>query len=290
MNNRQRIPKKVWFYWDAGLDTAPAIVKICHDSWVKFNPDWEVNFLDERSIKQYIDFESEFGDIIGKLPIQKRANLYRLCLLSQRGGVWADATCLCVSSLNDWIYRYVETGFFAFRDPGKDRLLANWFLVAEVACPLIDSFYEAHKRYWETNDFPGKKSNVTERNVTERILSVLLNTNSKRTEFWFSWFVRKIIKIYPYFIFHYHFAYHIRRHVESYKIFFNMPFYDAAIPLRLFRHIRKGTSLQRIREAIRIEACPVHKLCWKSEFFNDTDARLEGKLLAMFPSIERILH
>ena len=186
------------------------------------NPDWEVIFLDNQSIAHYIDFPNEFGSYFADLPVQKQTNLYRLCLLSKYGGVWADATCLCSRPLNDWLPQFAQSGFFAFRNPGKDRLLANWFLASSENCPFIRSFYQEHKRFWQEHAFSHKKTRL--RKIVTKTLRKLLSRNTTTTDLWLSWLITRGLRIYPYFVFHYHFAYHLRRHPEFHDAFFEMPF------------------------------------------------------------------
>ena len=41
-------------------------------------------------------------------------------------------------------------GFFAFSNPGPDRMLSNWFLAAEKGDYLIDQWYAGCAAYWSS--------------------------------------------------------------------------------------------------------------------------------------------
>ena len=52
------IPKIIWMYWDKGLESAPEVLKLSRLSWEAQNPDWEVRFLDDSTIIQYLDYKA----------------------------------------------------------------------------------------------------------------------------------------------------------------------------------------------------------------------------------------
>jgi mannosyltransferase OCH1-like enzyme len=69
-------------------------------SWELHNPTWNIILLDQSNLSQYIDHA--IIKINARLPA--KTDLIRLNLLAEYGGVWADATMLCMVSLNRWIY------------------------------------------------------------------------------------------------------------------------------------------------------------------------------------------
>ena len=42
--------KVVWFIWLQGIKNAPEICKVCLNSWIEKNPNWEVRVIDENNI------------------------------------------------------------------------------------------------------------------------------------------------------------------------------------------------------------------------------------------------
>ena len=64
-------------------------------------------------------------------------------MLRQHGGVWADATSFCLRPLDDWLNAAYAAGFFAFRNPAKDRMMANWFIASEPDNALFVALHQA---------------------------------------------------------------------------------------------------------------------------------------------------
>lgn len=140
------LPRVVFMFWDKGFDAAPEIVRIAAKSWQVLNPGWEIRRLDADSARAVVD--------IARFPrrpgMAHYADLLRLELLTRHGGVWADATALCLRPLDDWLPgQFLETGFFAFRRPGPDRVLSNWFLASLPGEPLVAEWNRLARGVWE---------------------------------------------------------------------------------------------------------------------------------------------
>ena len=122
------IPRLIWCYWDQGISSAPYLVKKCINTWRINNPDWEFTLIERSSINQFIELKIP-SQIFNSLSLQKQSVLIRLLLLEKYGGVWVDATTYCQIRLNDWIDDNTsDAQFFAFQNPGRDRIISNWFL------------------------------------------------------------------------------------------------------------------------------------------------------------------
>jgi hypothetical protein len=145
--------KKIFIYWHKSYILAPKIVKKCINSWKIMNPLWEIIILDDTNLDNYISIKSEIVNIDNK-NISKAAfsDILRIFLLEKYGGCWCDATTYCNNSLDNWLYKYIETGFFAFDKPGKDRLISSWFLYADDNCYIIKKWKEETIKYWNINN------------------------------------------------------------------------------------------------------------------------------------------
>lgn len=254
------LPGIIWMYWEQGLENAPDVVRQCHQSWLDHNPGWKVVMLDRDTVSEYVDLPAVIGRNYHGLPIQNRSDILRLNLLARFGGVWADATCLCNRPLDGWIHEYMKSGFFAFRDPGRGRVISSWFMAACAGNPLIASFSEAHNAYWRQNVFPSQKTAF--RKFLIRRLRVLIGKRPERQDIWLSWPVRRILRIFPYFIVHYHFGYHVRHNPESGKIFSAMPYFSAKpASLKMIRML--GKRCPPALQAYADGDIPVSKLNWK---------------------------
>ena len=88
--------KNIWFYWEQGIENAPAIVKKCYESVVRNKPDgWDIVVLNKKSAKEYISMPPFIEELYehGKIWKALYADLLRLALLYKYGGIWNDATC-----------------------------------------------------------------------------------------------------------------------------------------------------------------------------------------------------
>ncbi len=132
------LPRVIWMYWHQGEAEAPAVVRRCIESWRRHNPGWEVRVLTAETVGAYADL----GAVPAALSFRFSANLLRLRLLRDHGGVWADATAYCHRPLDDWAPLHVTTGFFALRDPGPARALATWFMMSEPG-HILPTVWEA---------------------------------------------------------------------------------------------------------------------------------------------------
>lgn len=215
-----------------------------------------------------------YHNIPTNIPLCHQSDLLRCALLADAGGVWVDATCLCVTPLNNWVFDVISSGFFAFRDPGPDRLISNWLLASVPGCSLVRSFYMEHERYWNENQFPDQNTKVR-LNIRSK-LNTILNRNPTLAFFWLYWPVRRILRVYPYYIFHYHFAMHIAKNKSSHSIFEAMPYHSADAPhilQMLARH--QDLSMTEIKSILLSSSSPVYKLTWKEEIFQREGVDME---------------
>lgn len=150
----QTIPRKIWIFWAQGIEAAPPIVQMCVASWQEKNPDWEVVVIDRQSVGDYVDMP----DLAQDIPIQAYADLLRVRLLNQVGGVWVDATGYCVRPLSQWLPFVAQSGFFAFfwtpdtywfQWPSYTREVANWFLAATPGSQVIKDWEAYSFDYWK---------------------------------------------------------------------------------------------------------------------------------------------
>lgn len=155
----RQIPKTIWIYWDRGEEGAPDLVRHCIASWRDQNPGWEVCVLDAATAAKTVDLPHDPAGI----SVQSYADLLRLRLLRERGGVWADATAYCLAPLDEWLPPLAQMGFFAytwtrndlwFIWPGMRRTLTNWFIASEPEGMIISRWEEASFDYWEDRKKP----------------------------------------------------------------------------------------------------------------------------------------
>ena len=214
--------------------------------------------MDKGTLGEYIDLDLPDEKLV-TLPLQKQSNLIRLQLLAEYGGVWADATTLCMRPLDDWIDDCVASGFFAFYKPARERIMANWFMACSKECPLVIKLREDYASFFMKNSF--NVNSKFKQSIVKR-LSSILNRNEKTTKYWFSPVVTKFLKVYPYFIFHYMFQRLVSTDSECHTIWNNTKKVSADEPVRLFRGRLFSPVDDNTRNEIDERRIPLYKLTY----------------------------
>ena len=144
------IPRTLWMLWLQGWDKAPEIVRACAQTWRHHNPGWDIKFLSREDLSDLFPPASPNHMRVNDpgIPPEFLADLVRMELLTQYGGVWADATTYCLRPLDEWIDAAAASGFFAFDKPGPGRMLSNWFLVSPADGYVIRKWRSLAEAYW----------------------------------------------------------------------------------------------------------------------------------------------
>lgn len=256
--------KTIWILWYQGYDNAPEIVKLCIKSWIKFNPDYQIVILDKESLKQYISLPDSVSPENKKdISIAHYSDLCRIALLKDLGGCWADATAFCCKSLNAWLPDYYSAGFFTFRNPAPERMMANWFMAGEPDNIILTKLYTELLSLYESNIFENQNTDFGRQLV--QALSPLLNKNYKSTLLWHSDIIVKGLKVYPYFIFHYTFNKLILENPNCRKVWEKVKIFDAkpALSLNFLEKSIEENKLHKAIQEIKKHQCPMYKLSWK---------------------------
>ena len=139
--------RTIYLLWFQGFEHAPEVVSYCVRSWKQYNPEWTIVLLDETNLHTYVTM-----DTYPDMELCHRADIVRMKLLSQYGGVWADATTFCHKPLNDWLPAYIEEGFFVFDQPYSNLMISNWFIYAEPSNLLIQEWAWATLHYYQHHE------------------------------------------------------------------------------------------------------------------------------------------
>jgi hypothetical protein len=139
--NFNNVPKKIWTYWD-NPDKIPRVVKLCIDSWKKFNPDYEIIVLNKKNFQGFLTIPSNirthphFNDSPARF-----SDLLRLYALEEYGGIWIDASVLIKKSFDDWLFtRPAEFSGFYMERRTQDKnhpMVESWFLAANKNSTFI---------------------------------------------------------------------------------------------------------------------------------------------------------
>ncbi len=255
------LPRTIWIMWLQGFAAAPPLVQNCLKSWKRHHPAWNVVELDHASLGTWLDLPAIID--IGRPDVTRQAlsDIVRINLLAEHGGVWVDATCFSCRPLDTWIDDCMGAGFFAFENPGPDRLLASWFLASEPGCHLTLEYRDAVNAYWADHRFAVEHTAVQAK--AARHLRRLLNRNVFLTRFWFSPLVSKGLGVYPYYWFHYLLAEVMRKDRLSRTVWDGRHRYSADIPHRVqFTGLFEPVS-DTLKSIIDRQQDPLYKLSWK---------------------------
>ena len=75
------------------------MVRLCLKSWLAQNPNWNIDIIDQERADKILPR----AELPAGISQNHYADLLRITLLSQFGGVWADATVYCSRPLDDWL-------------------------------------------------------------------------------------------------------------------------------------------------------------------------------------------
>ena len=254
------LPRKIYTYWHQGFDNAPRIVQACTAQLAYENIGWEVEAYDAESAKKIIRSIPISSERLSCLGHAHLSDLIRTKLLIDNGGVWVDPTVFVTRPLDNWLPSKMAAGIFLFSHPGRDRLISNWFIAAEAGHPILVSLYDSLCSYWDNNDFRRGQSQSTR---AGRMLARAINRNLTLPVLWFSWPVRRLLRQYPYMVYHYMFCRLVRNDAHLKEIFSAMPIVSADKPHALQRI---GLGAPFGADAIRVlrdHDIPLHKLNWK---------------------------
>lgn len=148
-----KIKPTIWQFWDnpAGRKT-PKIVDACIETVKEFKGDFSHKVLDNKTMNDYSDLPGFIHDRLknGQMHFAHFADLLRLNLLKNNGGVWMDATLFMTAPIPKYI---VDEDFFVFL---TDKLthfpysfMQNFFIRAEKDSYLNRAWYELCVAYWK---------------------------------------------------------------------------------------------------------------------------------------------
>jgi len=172
---KQQIDGKIiWQYWgqQANGEPLPPVVQRCFNSVDRYKGDYQVIRLNDKTIRDYIDFP----DFVWKTEDETKfskvffSDLLRLALLHVYGGVWLDATILLTAPLSE---EFSEQDYFVFQrnDDEPDKLFwagphtSYWSWHPRYRVKMLNSIIFAKKEsvimtvmldlilhYWKTQD------------------------------------------------------------------------------------------------------------------------------------------
>jgi len=170
-------PKIIWILWFQGWDNPPWMIQKVKESWIKHNPNYSIRLLSDENLHLYLpNLFSNFDN--KQITLQAKSDIIRLSLLHEYGGIWADATMLCMQSVDNWIDEMtLPSGIWMYTGyHGKGP--ASWFIVSQKNSYIIDQWKKACDVFWNTND------NTDTYFWMDSLFFNLMKTNSKFDTLW----------------------------------------------------------------------------------------------------------
>ena len=160
--NIKRKPPTIWILWMQGWnENTPWLVWEVRRSWEGFNHNWRVVALDANTLSEYVDMSSGsalnlMSDFNSGVPIAVYSDMVRLALLSAHGGVWADATMLCMTPLDEWVYdSLLPCGLWMYHGRDRGNGLASWFIISIRQSYIIQAWARECFNYWKIRGYKG---------------------------------------------------------------------------------------------------------------------------------------
>jgi len=141
----QAIPRQIWQTWVRRDHVPPRLVQAMY-TWIEKNPEYEYTLMDDAAARALVEASSFPGlreaYVSPQLLGAGRADLWRLAVLWEHGGVYADVDTECVTPLREWI-RPDDAGVTGQdRGPGGVQLPHQWGMVYTAQHPVIKAALE----------------------------------------------------------------------------------------------------------------------------------------------------
>lgn len=246
--------------WLQGVNNAPFIVQSCINSMIEKNPGNIVAVYDNEKMME--TFRAEGVDwLVEYLSPQVKTDILRLLLLRKYGGIWLDATVYCRQSLSTWHREnsILQSNFFAFKSPGRDRIIANWYLFANKQSCIVEKLAKNFVRYW----IKKRTHRVIYQQKKDFYYWPIQIALSRCPWVWALNPIKSVLPVYPYFIFHYMFEKNIRFDRNCAREWGAAPKHHASAALLANRIGLKERINDKLVECLSSEKVPIFKLDWR---------------------------
>lgn len=166
--------KIIWQYWGQGWnsESLPEIVKICTRSVQMNKGDYEVIYLDDKNVGEYIDFPQFVHEKRNNHGFRHAffADLLRLALLKCYGGVWTDATILFTAPIPEKLgfsdffmfyrnseasnkdsWQHLNQEYFSWDKKNRINIL-NSFIISKRENRTINHLLQLILFFWRTQE------------------------------------------------------------------------------------------------------------------------------------------
>ena len=161
------IPKLIWSYWHE--ETPPPVVEACVDTWRRFCPDYTIHIIHHGNAASFVP---KMKDVPTSLSHAHFADMLRIYLLREHGGIWMDATIFLRANL-DWVHSLQQRSgaelvgyymvFYEGFEESHPPVLENWFLACVANSTFVNAWCDEFERAININDPPKYLKELEER-------------------------------------------------------------------------------------------------------------------------------
>ena len=292
-------------FWRQGWENAPELVKHCLRSWKHHNPGWTIHALDGENLSAFVDLGDLAPSPDSGFTVQCLSDFIRFSLLKAHGGVWVDASCLCLRPLDEWLFDHLGSGFFSFERNGRPVL---WFMAANRSCPVMDIWLRKARAYWlgcpSRLRTPSAHSGRILRSlwrarrlalgvqppyrIVDYPLRILGRFINRHPAIYFSWLFRDVLKIvpylWPYFLFEDICRGQKKKYAHLWRIWDETPKVSGCSFLDLGGLDELFKPAQRHQRKIDEELMPMIKLKWSLDLSKAVPGTFLDYLLMTIPA------
>lgn len=146
----------IWVCWLQGAESMPEIVRVCLNSLRRNANGHEIILLTLENYSQYVSLPSIIVDLYqkGRLKHAHFADLLRINILAQQGGLWFDATMLLTKPIaNEWF----ESPFYTIKTQPTGYFVSKcrwsvFILSSQCGNKLFARLADAFEKYLNKND------------------------------------------------------------------------------------------------------------------------------------------
>lgn len=155
--DRENLRNCIWVCWWQGIDNAPDIVKKCIES-IQKNSRNKLIVVTEKNYREYVTIPEWIEDKkrTGIISRTHFADVLRLSLLAEHGGMWLDATFFCAKQNIDEYFKYAvwtikRPDYLHYSVAQGHFANYSWFCSYEKRWVFV-TFRDFFLNYWKNNN------------------------------------------------------------------------------------------------------------------------------------------
>jgi hypothetical protein len=142
------IPKTIWCYWQNEM---PEFISLCIERCRRLNPGYELIILNDDNIAQHLP---ELDRSLLEKPIfndsaARRSDLIRCHAIAHHGGIWMDASIICMKPFDEWLDRSKDFVGFHIGKHQTHPVIESWFFASKPGSEFMRAWCREFSRLGE---------------------------------------------------------------------------------------------------------------------------------------------